>query len=107
MAPPKRNHFESRSIISYRPPSAAPIYSRLEEERTNSRLSGSVFRGDAQYESLDRAASRMSRRSIGPPRPPPPTKSRPDLAIIKFLNNYHSVFIINNLYFSNLFFLIF
>ena len=37
---PKRNHLESRSVISFRPPSAARgVYSRLEEERSNSRMS--------------------------------------------------------------------
>lgn len=39
-AGPKRNHLESRSVISFRPPSAARgVYSRLEEERSNSRMS--------------------------------------------------------------------
>ena len=82
---PKRNHLDTNSVISFRPPSTAGrgLYSRLEEERSASRLSA-VPRGpnDDTYSTLDRdrSASRMSRRSIGPPRPPPP-KSRPDSRI--------------------------
>jgi len=37
-------------------------------------------RDDDVYSTIDRSASRMSRRSLGPPRPPPP-KSRPESRI--------------------------
>jgi len=85
-----RNHLESRSVISFRPPSTSGRgqYSRLEEERPTSRVSSihrvqnrsSMPAGDDAYSTIDRSVSRMSRRSIGPPRPPPP-KSRPESRI--------------------------
>lgn len=74
----QRNHLETRSVISFRPPSArqGAAYSRLENiDRPESRIS-IAYR--AEGGTFDRSESRLSRRSLGPPRPPPPRSPRPE-----------------------------